>query len=157
LPALVATNDCAFAPPIGLPLRSHWYDAAALAVSVTLPPGQIAVGPPAVIDGVNVPSATFAAPVVVQPFAETLTLMETAVVPAVNVMPEVPWPLASVPPVTVQTYVAPAVGDAMLAAAVELAQTEEGALIVADGAGLAVTLVAADVPLQPPPFATVTL
>jgi hypothetical protein len=126
-------------------------------VSVTLPPVQKVVGPEAVIAGANAPTATLALPVAVQPFAETFTLIETVDVAAPKVIAAVPWPLCSVPPVTVHVYVAPAVGDAMLADAVLFAQTELGALIVADGAEFTVTAVAAEVALQPFAFVTVTL
>jgi hypothetical protein len=40
------------APPIGLPLRYHWLPDALLEVSVTLPPVQNVVGPPALMVGV---------------------------------------------------------------------------------------------------------
>ena len=40
------------APPIGLPPRNHWLPLALLDVSVTLPPAQNVVGPPAPIVGV---------------------------------------------------------------------------------------------------------
>ena len=40
------------APPIGLPSRYHWLPLALLDVSVTLPPVQNVVGPPALMVGV---------------------------------------------------------------------------------------------------------
>jgi len=52
-PEIVAAKDGPVAPLIGDPLRSHWYDGnvplppLGLALSVTLPPGQKVVGPPA--------------------------------------------------------------------------------------------------------------
>ena len=40
------------APPIGLPLTDHWLPDALLDVSVTLPPVQNVVAPPALMVGV---------------------------------------------------------------------------------------------------------
>jgi len=77
LPAAVATNDCAVAPPIGELLRFHWYDAAEEEVSVTLPPAQKEVGPEAVMvgDGGGSTVTVVVADVPLQPVpAVTLTL-----------------------------------------------------------------------------------
>jgi hypothetical protein len=59
------------APPIGEPFRYHWLPVALLDVSVTLPPAQNVVGPPALIVGVAGMAliATVAVPVAWQPEA----------------------------------------------------------------------------------------
>jgi len=126
-------------------------------VSVTLPPVQKLVGPLAVAVGVNAPTATLALPLLLQPFAVTLTLSVIGpVAPAVNVIALVPWPPVIVAFVAVQAYVAPEVA-VTLALLFAFAQTLAGAVIVALGGGLTVTVVAADVAVQPEPSVIVTV
>ena len=98
------------------------------------------------------------------PLAEQLlrvatTLSDTGVaVPTEKVIDAVPCPVCSVPLPTVQVYVAPATGPpAMLALTTLFAQADDGALIVAGGGALAVTVVGAEVPVQPFESVTVTL
>jgi hypothetical protein len=124
---------------------------------VTLPPEQNVVGPEAVIVGVNAPTATLAVPVAVQPLLDTETFSVIGpVAAAVKVIAFVPCPLAIVAFVPVQLYEAPDV-TTTLALPVAFAQTLAGAEIVALGAGLTVTVVTADVALQPAALVTVTV
>jgi len=100
---------------------------------VTLPPAQKEVGP--LIVGVNALTVTVALPFVLQVLIEAVTLIVTGeVLPAEKVMDGVPWPPVSVPLVSDQVYVAPAVGVVMLAALpVLFPQTDAGALMAAAG------------------------
>ena len=159
MPATVATNDWALAPPIGDPLSSHWKDAPADEVNVTLPPAQKEVGPEAVIVGTNAPMVTLALPLAEQLLRVATTLSDTGVaVPTEKVIDAVPCPVCSVPLPIVHVYVAPATGPpAMLALTTLFAQADDGALIVAGGGALAVTVVGAEVPVQPFESVTVTL
>ena len=159
MPAVLATNDCDVAPPIGDPLSNHWNDAPDDAVRVTLPPGQNAVGPEEVMVGTNGPTAMLAVPFDVQPLSVATTLSETGVaLVTLKVIDGVPCPVCSVPLLTVQVYVAPATPPpTMLALTTLLAQTDDGALMAAGGGALAVTVVGAEVPVQPPESVTVTL
>ena len=122
-----------------------------------LPPAQKEVEP--VIVGVNVPTATLALPFEVQPFNDAVTLMESGEeVPEEKVIEDVPCPFTSVAFDSAQVYVAPATGLAMLAKFVLLfAQTDDGALMPADGGALTVTGCVAEVPVQPAESVTVTL
>ena len=52
MPEALALYDWFVAPPIGLPLSDHCLPLVLLDVSVTLPPAQNVVGPPAVTVGV---------------------------------------------------------------------------------------------------------
>ena len=86
----------------------------------------------------------------------TVTPRDTGPEPDVNVMAFVPLPLVIVPLVIVQAYDAPLIA-AVDALPVALAQIAEGAEIAGVGLVLTVTLVAAEVALQPFPSVTVTL
>jgi hypothetical protein len=142
---------------IGKPFLSHWYELAALAVSVTLPPEQKVVGPEGATEGTNAPTPVCALPVVEQPLSVTVTPNEIGpFAPAEKVIVSLPWPAVIVPFVMDHAYWAPpcARTEALLEV---LAQTLAGAVIVEDGSGFEVTLTAGDVTLQPLPSVTVTL
>jgi hypothetical protein len=82
--------------------------------------------------------------------------LSVAPVPAVKVTVEPVWPAVIVPPLIVQLYDAAPVGtEAVLP--VELAQTDDGALIVELGRALMVTLVFCEPPLLQPVAVTVTV
>ena len=125
---------------------------------MTLPPAQNDALPDGVIVGVNTPMLMLALPLDEQLLAVAVTLIDTGdAVPTEKVIDDVPWPVCSVPLVTVQVYVAPPTGLVMLALAVLLGQTDAGALMLAEGGTLTVTDCGADVPVQPAESATVTL
>jgi hypothetical protein len=143
-PEAVALMACVAAPV------DQRYELPVLAVSITLPPAQKVVGPPALIDGVGLASTVtaVAAEAALQPLAfVTVTLYEPA---AVALMA---WVVAPVD----QRYELPA-----LAVSVTLSPAQKVVgppAVIAGVAGLAstVTFVAADVALQPLAFVTVTL
>jgi hypothetical protein len=94
----VAAYDWELAPPIGEPLRNHWYVAPEDEVSVTLPPAQNEVGPEEVIVGVNGATVMLALPPAVQPLREATTLSDTGVaVPKAKVIDGVPCPVCRAP------------------------------------------------------------
>jgi hypothetical protein len=78
LPVAVALYVLLVAPPIGLPLRYHWLPVALLEVSVTLPPAQKVVGPPALIVGVGgiglTVTVVIAEEALLQPLVVTMTV-----------------------------------------------------------------------------------
>jgi hypothetical protein len=137
----VATIDCVVA------LFDHAYDAAAGAVSVTLPPAQNVVAPLVVMTGVCARStAMLRDDVALQP-AAVVTLTETVTV----VAPAAGWKNAAapfaivksiVPPAIVQLYVAPAPASATLAEPLLPSQTVDAAVIVASGSAFTVTTTA---------------
>src|SRR5260221_535463 len=97
------------APPMGLPLRDHWFPVALLDVRVTLPPAQKVVGPPGVIVGVAGIGLTVT---FVVPGADVhpMTVMVTEYVPAsaVAALARVGFCSAELNPFgPVQAYVAP--------------------------------------------------
>ena len=98
-------------------------------------------------------------PVALQPLMATTTVrLTTPLDPAVNVIDGVIAPAVMVPPLIDQMYVVPAgpaATDAVLP--VDPGMTVEGAVIVVEGAALAVTFTAGAVPLQPVASITVTL
>ena len=98
-------------------------------------------------------------PVALQPFVVTTTVSETAPDdPAVNVIDGVVEPAVMVPPLMDHTYVVPAgpaATDAVLP--VEPGTIVLGAVIVAEGIGLTVTLTGGALPVQPVLSVTVTL
>jgi hypothetical protein len=102
---------------------------------VTGEPAHVAFGP--VMTGVGAALiGTVVLEVALQPPLATVTLMPTLPdAPAVKVMACVPAPLVMEPFVTVHVYVAP-VWSGTLALPGPEAQTEAGAVIVADGAVL---------------------
>ena len=143
VPLVVTLIDCVVAP------FDQRYDPPLDAVSVTLPPAQKVVGPPAVIVGVGfgLTVTTVAAEVPLQPFASvTVTLYEPDALTAIDcvVAPVLQWYELALDAVSVtlppaQNVVGPP------------------AVIVGVGFGLTVTTVAAEVPLQPFASVTVTL
>jgi hypothetical protein len=67
---------------IGVPLRSHWLPLAALEVSVTEPPEQNVVGPPAVTDGAAGDVANETVVPLEMLLAQPATVVPTVYVPA---------------------------------------------------------------------------
>ena len=101
----------------------------ALAFAQTLTGAEIVAAAAVLIE-------TDALPLLLQPFALTVTPRETLpVAPAVKLMAFVPWPLLMVPLVIVQLYPAPAC-DGTLAVADDAGQIDAGAVIVALGGAL---------------------
>jgi hypothetical protein len=78
LPDAVALYVLPVAPPIGEPFRYHWLPLTLLEVSVTLPPAQNEVAPPALIVGVAGAGLTVtvvaADAALLQPFVVTTTV-----------------------------------------------------------------------------------
>lgn len=139
VPEALTAIDCVVAP------FDHEYDEPALAVSVTLPGVQKAVGPDAVMvalaatigtrrEAVNVPHEC----VIVRPSTAL------PVAPAVNVIVSAVVEDVIVPPVIVHAYEAPLRNGVEAVWPVELGQTVVGAVIVADTAviGMVAELVA---------------
>ena len=95
---------------------------------------QIDGGAVIVADGVGL-IVTLALPVAEQLVVSvTVTARETLPdAPGLNVIDDVPWPLSSVPLVTLHTYVAPVVVVTLAPTFVAFAQTADGAVIVAGG------------------------
>ena len=119
-----------------------------MAVSVTLPPVQNVVGPPAVMVGVNAPMFTVAVPLFEQPLPSAIDTPSCTGAPVgVKLIAFVPWPV-NVAFVTVQLNVAPLSGGT-LAELLVFAHMLAGALIVALGCGLTVTTMGDVEPLQP--------
>jgi hypothetical protein len=109
---------------------------------VTLPPWQNVVGPPAAIAGVAgfAFTATFVLPDAEQPFEAAVMPSDTFVPADVKVIVFVPLPPVIVPPLIDQLYVPPLIA-ATEAVPVDPLQMALGAVIVAFGSALTVTVV----------------